>query len=174
MRVACVLITHLRAKVELRRHPQLQDRPALIVAGPPSQARSVVLDRFPSAAAVTPGMTLEQALSHHADAIVLDADEPQYRRVFDQVLTALQEISDRVEGAEFGTAYVRCDGLEGLFGGEAGVVAALLQAVPADLIPRIGVATAKFPAFVAARTSQPLAATTAPDDVRAFLAPPPR
>ena len=51
MRVACVLITHLRAKVELRRHPQLQDRPVLIVAGPPAQARPVVLDRFPAAAA---------------------------------------------------------------------------------------------------------------------------
>lgn len=173
MRVACVLITHLRAKVELRRHPQLQDRPVLIVVDPPSQAKPVVVDRFPGAAAVTPGMTLEQALSHHADAIVLDADEPQYRRVFDQVLTAFQEISDRVEGTELGTAYVRCDGLEGLFGGEAGVVAALLQAVPADLIPRVGMATAKFPAFVAARTSRPHGATTAPNDVRAFLAPQP-
>ena len=173
MRVACVLITHLRAKVELRRHPQWQDRPVLIVAGPPSQAKLVVVDRFPGAAAVRPGMTLEQALSHHADASVLDADEPQYRRVFGRVLTALQEISDRVEGAELGTAYVRLDGLEGLFRGEAGVVSALLQAVPADLIPRIGMATAKFPAFVAARTSRAREATTAPADVRAFLAPHP-
>ena len=173
MRIACVLITHLRAKVELRRHPQWQDRPILIVAGPPSQAKLMVVDRFPGAAAVRPGMTLEQALSHHADASVLDADEPQYRRVFGRVLTALQGISDRVEGAELGTAYVRCDGLEGLFGGEAGVVSALLQAVPADLIPRVGMATAKFPAFVAARTSRPRGATTVPDDVRAFLAPHP-
>ena len=47
MRVACVLITHLRAKVELRRHPQLQDRPVLIVAGPPAQAKPVVVDPFP-------------------------------------------------------------------------------------------------------------------------------
>ena len=78
-----------------------------------------------------------------------------------------------MEGAELGTAYVRCDGLEGLFGGKAGVVAALLQAVPADLLPRVGMATAKFPAFVAARTSRPLEATTAPDDVQAFLAPQP-
>ena len=76
-------------------------------------------------------------------------------------------------GTELGTAYVRCDGLEGLFGGEAGVVSALLQAVPADLLPRVGMATAKFPAFVAARSSRPRGATTVPDDVRAFLAPQP-
>ena len=31
MRVACVLVTHLRAKVELRKQPHLADRPAVIV-----------------------------------------------------------------------------------------------------------------------------------------------
>ena len=28
MRVACVLLTHLRAKVEMRRHPHLNDTPS--------------------------------------------------------------------------------------------------------------------------------------------------
>ena len=30
MKVACVLITHLRAKAEMQRRPQLKDQPALI------------------------------------------------------------------------------------------------------------------------------------------------
>ena len=116
-------------------------------------------------------MTLEQAVSGHGKAIVLDADEPHYRRVFGQVLSSLQGISDRVEEADLGRAYVRLDGLEGLFRGEAGVVSALLNAVPAYLSPRVGVADAKFPAFVAAGTCGAHGAFRVPEDVASFLAP---
>ena len=120
MRVACVLITHLRAKAEMRRQPHLKGKPALIVDRNPSIGMPIVVDRFPEASGVMIGMTPEQAVSRHANAIVLDADEPYYRRVFAQVLTSLQGISDRVEGAETGTAYVRVDGLEDLYRGEVG------------------------------------------------------
>ena len=136
MRVACVLLTHLRAKVEVRRHPHLEDSPVVIVDRDPSTARPLVVDRFPAASGVVVGMTLEQAMSRHANALVLDADEPYYQQVFNQVLGSLQGVSDRVEGADLGTAYVRLDGLEGLYRGEAGVVSALLNAVPAHLNPR--------------------------------------
>ena len=72
MKVACVLVTHLRAKVEIRRHPHLRDRPAVIVdrSGP----RPVVVDHLPACRGVAAGMTLEQALSRQADAEVLEAD----------------------------------------------------------------------------------------------------
>ena len=173
MRVACVLITHLRAKAEMRRRPHLRERAALIVDRNPSVGIPVVVDRFPEASGVMVGMTPEQAVSSHANAVVLDADEPYYRRIFGQVLTSLQGISDRVEGAEIGTAYVRVDGLEELYRGEAGVVSTLLNTVPEYLNPRVGIADAKFPAFVAARTSRALGASRVPDDVRAFLAPHP-
>ena len=171
MKVACMLVTHLRAKVEIRRQPHLKDSPVLIVDRNPLGARPVVVDHFRSASRVTAGMTMERALSHNTNAVVLDADEPHYRRVFGQMLTALQRISDRVEGAELGTAYVRLDGLEGMYRGEAGAVSALLNAVPAYLNPRIGVAGAKFPAFVAARTCSAHGAFRVPGDVEAFLAP---
>lgn len=169
MKVACVLITHLRAKVELRRQPHLKDRPAVVVDR--SKGRPLVADPFPAASGVAAGMTLEQALSHHANTAVLEADEPFYQRVFRQVLTSLQGISDRVEGPELGVAYVRLDGLEDLYGGEARLVNALLNSIPQDLKPRIGVGEAKFPALVAARGSRPLGAARVPADAAAFLAP---
>ena len=171
MRVACVLITHLRAKAEMQRHPHLRNSPILLVDRDPSRKRSVVVDYFPAAHDVGPGIPLEQALSLHANAVVLDADEPHYRRVFGEMLSSLQRVSDRVEGTELGTAYVRLDGLERLYRGEAGVVSALLNAVPAYLTPRIGVADAKFPAFVASRTCKTHGATRVPNNARAFLAP---
>ena len=133
--------------------------------------KSRVVDSSPSATAVLTGMTLEQALSIHPDALVIEADEPHYRRMFDQVLTSLQQISDRVEGTDLGTAYARLDGLEHLYGGETRLVNALLNAVPRNLTPRIGVAEVKFPALVAATISEPSRATRVPADAASFLAP---
>ena len=171
MRVACVLVTHLRAKLEMQRQPHLKDRAALVVDR--SKGRPLVVDHFPAANGVAPGMTLEQALSRNADSPVLEADEAAYRRVFHQVLLSLQEVSDRVEGAGLGTAYVRLDGLEAMYGGEDRLVAALLDAVPLDLKPRAGVGDAKFPTLVAAQTSPALGTTWVPPDAAGFLAPRP-
>ena len=171
MSIACVLITHLRAKVELRRRPHLVDMPAVIVDR--SGRRPVVVDRFPAADRVPLGATVEEALSLHAGAVVIEADEPVYRTAFQRVLTALQGVSDRVEEAELGTAYVGLDGLQEMYGGEARLVNALLNAVPGDLGPRIGVALGKFPAMVAASRSAPMGATRVPQDAAAFLSPHP-
>ena len=171
MKVACLLITHLRAKVEMRRHPNLKNTAAIIMVR--SGGRSLVVDSTPSASGISPGMTLEEALSIRSGALVLEADEPHYLRVFAQVLASLQGISDRVEGSELGTAYARLDGLEHLYCGEARLVNALLNAVHQDLAPRAGVAEAKFPAFVAATVSDPSRATRVSADAVSFLAPHP-
>ena len=168
MMIACLLITHLRAKVEMRRHPDLRNNPAIIMER--SGGRSLVVDATPFTSGVLPGMNQEEALSIRPEALVLEADESHYRKVFSQVLTSLQGISDRVEGSELGTAYIRLDGLERMYGGEARLVNALLNAIPQDLAPRAGVAEAKFPAFVAAKASDPLRATRVPEDAASFLA----
>ena len=170
MKVACVLVTHLRVKAEIRRQPRLDNRPVLVVDRSLGEGKAQVVDSFPGTSAEA-GMTLEQALSHHVGAVVLDADEPHYREVFSRMLTALQRVSDRVEGSDLGTAYVRLDGLEGLYHGEAGAVSALMNSLPAHLAPRIGVADVKFPALVAARMCESRRAFKVPDDVKAFLGP---
>ena len=169
--IACLLVNHLRARVEMRRQPHLKDRAVLIVDR--SRGRPLVIDHFPAASGVDPGMTLEQALSRQANGVVLETDEAAYRRVFDRMLRSLQGVSDRVEGAELGTAYAGLDGLEDLYGGEARLVTTLLNTVSQDLAPRVGVADAKFPAYVAARTSQPLGSVKVPRDAARFLAPHP-
>ena len=171
MRVACALVTHLRARVELKRAPHLAGRPAVIVdrTGP----RPMVVDSLPPGAGPPAGMTLEQALGLQAETAVIEADEPAYRREFRRMLTSLQAVADRVEEAELGTVYVDMGGLDRLYRGEAGLVCALMNAVPAHLSPRMGVADAKFPALVAARTAAPLGARRIPADAGAFLAPHP-
>ena len=170
MKIACALITHLRVKAELKRQPHLKDLPIIIVDR--SQTRPLVIDSSPGVA-VAPGTTLEQALALRPNAVTLEADESHYRRVFRQALTALLGVSDRVEGADLGVAYVGIDGLEQMYGGEARLVTTLLNAIPRWLSPRIGVGEGKFPALVAARASQALGATRAAADPAAFLAPHP-
>ena len=171
MKVACVLIAHLRAEIELRRSPNLKKRPVVIVDR--AVGRPVVADFLPDGVGMRKGMSLEQAMSLHRGTRVLEADEPHYREVFDGVLAALQGVSDRVEAAELGTAYVGLSGLEGMYGGEARLARALLNAVSPDLEPRVGLAHGKFPAYVAAKISSPQGAVRVPTNVKAFLAPHP-
>ncbi|MXZ90227.1 MAG: hypothetical protein F4W95_12445 [Chloroflexi bacterium] len=169
VKIACVLVTHLRAKVEMRRQPHLKGRPVVIIDR--SLGRPLVIDHFPAASNVSAGMTLEQALSRQTDGDVLEADEGAYRREFQRMLLSLQRVSDRVEGAEMGTAYVRLDGLESMYSGEARLVTTLLNATPQYLAPRVGVGNAKFPAYVAARTSHTLGSVRVPPEAAHFLAP---
>ena len=176
MRIACVLITHLRAKAELRRHEHLKSMsPAKAGNGPiavvdRTNGKPLVVDSSAGASARA-GMTLEQAMSSHNDLIILDADEPYYRRVFEDVTEALLQVSDRVEPAELGTVYVRIDGLEFLYGGKSKAAAALLDAVPGWLNARVGVGGSKFTSYIAARTATVSEPAFCPADAAELLTP---
>ena len=187
MKVACLLITHLAMKAELRRRPQLRGQPVIVTQTHGSQ--QVVLDSSPEARGVTDGMPLQEALSRCKPAALLEADQPHYQTMFDEVVEALEQRSPLVEkGLEnspgnysgknpgkspgksaSGCIYVGLDGLEAMYGGEARLVTSLLQAVPGDFNPRIGVAGGKFPAYVAAVTTGGGQATKVPKNAAEFL-----
>ena len=161
MKIACVLITHLPMKAELRRHADLRGKPVIITEG--SDSSQIVLDRSPEATGVFTGMPLQEALSRCKGATLLQADEPYYQKTFNRVLVALSQRSPLVERAEIGCAYVGLDGLDAMYGGEPRLISALSSAVPSNLNPRIGVAGGKFPAYVAAMGSRGGGATRVPE-----------
>lgn len=169
MKISCILVPHFAVQTECRRRSELTHRPLLVVEVQGSQR--TVFDHSAQAAGVYPGMPLPQALARVSGAILVEADLPYYRASFDQVLDALEQRSPLVEGTELGCAYVGLDGLEGIYGDERRLLAALRDAVPAGLEAQVGVAEAKFPAYVAALSGQPGAVVKAPADVRGFLAP---
>ncbi len=169
VRIACLYLPHFPATVALRRQPHLRARPVVIADH--AKGTPGVVDATPAAAGVIPGMTLTEALARCPDATMLAADVPACRRLFEQVCRALQGVGDRVEAGEPGTAYVSLDGLAALHGGESALLRVLRDAVPPDLEPRIGVASGKFPAWVAARGTEEGEPVTVPTDVAAFLAP---
>ena len=169
--VGCVLFSRFRARLELARRPELAERAVLIVDH--SGSRPPVLDCLPAASGIEPGMTLEEALALQPEALVLEPDEPHYAREFELMLDALGEVSDRVEGAELGLAYVGLDGLEAMHGGERPMLDALRAALPERFQPRIGIGPNKFTAFVAARTRRSAGLSRIEGDPAAWLAPHP-
>ena len=164
MKIACVLVTHLPLKAELRRRPELQGRPVVITEsyGESYGSKNVVLDSSPDARGVVTGMSLQEAVSRRKDAVLLEADQPRYDSVFADMVHTLEGRSPLVEKAGLGCAYVGLDGLEPMYGGEPRLIASLLQAVPQQFDPRIAVAMGKFPAYVAAVTSSGGRATKTP------------
>ena len=167
MKVACVLITHLPVKAEQRRRVELRGR-AVIVAEA-CGSKQVVLDSSPEAAGVMAGMPLQEALSRCKGSVLLQADVPYYQTVFDGVVRLLLQRSPVVEKAGLGCTYVGVDGLEPMYGGEAKLIASLLNATPHDFNARVGLAEGKFPAYVAAVASDGGQARRVPDDVAGFL-----
>jgi DNA polymerase-4 len=167
MTIACVLATHFPVKAELKRNPDLTDRPVIIVkeSGP----RRFALDHSPQAGGVAQGMPVQEALSLCKDPVLLEADEPYYQTTFNEILQVLGQRSPQVEAAELGCAYVGLDGLEQMYGGEARLATTLLQAVHPGFNPRVGIAEGKFPAYIAAISSGPGQATKVPESALDFL-----
>jgi nucleotidyltransferase/DNA polymerase involved in DNA repair len=167
MKIACVMVTHLPVKAELQRRPELNGKPIIITEV--NGSKQVVLDSSPEARGVASGMTLQEALSQSKDATLLKVDETYYQAVFDDMVHSLELQSPLVEKAELGCVYVGLDGLETMCGGEARLMGSLLQAMPQDFNPRVGVADGKFSAYLAAVNSGGGQATKVPDDVAGFL-----
>jgi len=166
--IACILITHLPVKAEVRRYPQLRGKPVVITESYGS--KDMVLDSSPEAQGVGAGMPLAEVMARCKDASLIQADAPYYNRTFDKLVRALELRSPMVEKAGLGCAYVGLEGLELMYGGEARVVASLLQAAPQEFNPRVGVAGGKFPAYLAAVTTKGGRATRVPRDAGGLAA----
>ena len=83
MGIICVLITHLPAKAELQRNPELYNKQFLITHQFDGEYR--VLDFSSQIKGILPGTPLQEALSQYADSVLIDADEIYYIQVFDNI-----------------------------------------------------------------------------------------
>ena len=166
--IACMLVTHLPVKAEVRRYPHLRGKPVIITESYGS--KDLVLDSSAEAHGVNSGMPLAEAMALCKDAVLVQADAPYYNSTFDKLAQSLELRSPAVERDGLGCAYVGLEGLELMYGGEARIVASLLQAAPSEFNPRVGVAGGKFPAYVAAVTAKGGRATRVPSDATGLAA----
>lgn len=170
--VACVFIPHFPLRVEILRHPELDGLP-LALTDLAGAGRRRIVECSPEAVerGLRGGMPLREAIGACPEAVILTSDPVAYANAFADLLGTLGTVSPSVEAAERGTAFVDLRGLERLYGGTENITAALLRAVPPTLRPRIGLASNKFTARVAATQARPGGVRMVPDAyAKAFLA----
>jgi DNA polymerase-4/protein ImuB len=127
------------------------------------------------AAGVRPGLPLREVVPLCPEAMVLQPDPVRTAAVLEAVLSDLQRVSPLVEPADDGYFFLDVRGLQAMYGDIASLEEAIRAAVPPLLRPRIGIASGKFAAAVAARMAEPGAAAPAcvvpASETRTFLAP---
>ena len=165
--IACLLVTHLPVKAERQKYPALRGKPLVVVEN--CGARDLALDISPEARGVRAGMTLPEVLARCPEAALLPADHRFYDDAFDRMVENIAMRCPVVEKAEMGCVYAWLEGLSPVYGGEARLIASLLQSVPPDFGLRVGVASGKFAAYVSAVTARPGRAVKAPLVPAAFL-----
>ena len=174
MSIACIKIPHLPIQCESARSPDLRGKTVIVYHG--EESRPVVLDAS-SNANVPRGTSLVRAMSQLPDAAVIRADNDLYDASWNEVIKNLLDISDRVEDAARGIAFVAIDGLYDIYGGKDRTVERISQAATEKgLEALIGVAPGRFSAFCAAiraRPSKPLLLPGSRSAVKEFLAPMP-
>ena len=174
MSIACVKIQHLPFQCEVARSSKFARRLLIIYHG--EESRPIVLDASPNAR-VRSGMPLVRAMSIHPEAAVIRADEAFYDARWQEVVESLLDISDRVEDAIRGNAFVAIDGLSELYGGEEQIVSLISDATSKHRFEaRIGVAPGRFHSYCAAVRAQPSQPIRLPKyraAVKDFIAPMP-
>jgi DNA polymerase-4/protein ImuB len=167
MRLLCVQLPHFPWRCELRRHPALAGRPAIVTYTEGSQR--LVLEHSPDLEGLPPGMPLQPALARYGDARLIQADMPLYRSVWSGILDALEGVSPLVEDAGPGCACLGVDGLHLIYPDDSALIDAVRGAVPDIFAPRIGIAGNRFLAYLAARRCPPGGHRVLSGDVALFL-----
>jgi nucleotidyltransferase/DNA polymerase involved in DNA repair len=152
MKVVGVYIEHFAAAAEIRERPELKSHP-IVIGGFPSDRKAVFECSVEAVeAGIVPGIPLRQAHQLCPDAIFIALDEHKYIREFGNVLDVLEQFSPIVEAGDLGTAFLDGSGLEGLFGSDETLAKQISSEVcqQTRIEPRIGIASNKFTAAVAA------------------------
>ncbi len=165
--IACLLVTRLPVKAERQRYPALRGKP--LVISETRGSRDLVLDSSPEARGVSAGMPIPEALARCPQATLLPADTQFYSEVSGRLTDMLAMRCPVAEAAEPGCVYAWLEELSLTYGGEARFIASLLQAAPPEFSPRLGLASVRFAAYVAAATAPTGRAIKAPPDQAAFL-----
>jgi nucleotidyltransferase/DNA polymerase involved in DNA repair len=154
MSIACLLVPNLALTSELVSRPHLLARPVALT----DQRGLRVLQVTPEAArrAVRPGMLLREATALCPSLAIIEQRPARITRAAEQLIESVAAISPLVEPVEPGLVLADLRGLEGLYPNPTDLERALLNAAPAALGPRLGIAEERFTAIVAAHAAQPV------------------
>ena len=185
---ACVWIPLFPLRCEEARRPELGTCPTALLS-PDASRKLWQVSHLARHAGVQPGMTVSRAIGLCPTLRLCEPDPVHYDERFTHLLAALNEVSPVIEPVELGLVYLGCDGLEGIYGSPAQIVAAIECGVRgaecgvdsgsplADSAPRtphparVGWGLGKFTAWVAATRAKPGdAVIVSPGEAGRFLA----
>lgn len=167
MKIACILLNHFPYKVETKRNPDLTKKPFIIIQS--HAHKNIVLDVSPTETNVIPGMSLQEAAFISSDIVHVEADMKTYQKEFDDILLNLSARFPDIEASELGCIYISIEGLNYVYGTDESLMDTMLSNVPAYIQPSIGISKGKFPAYLAALSTEPGAIFDTGDKVQTFL-----
>jgi DNA polymerase-4/protein ImuB len=148
MKTLCVLLPHFPLRCEIQKHPEFENCPIIITYNAGSQ--KLVLDYSPRLEGLQPSMPLQQALSLHDEARLIQADISHYQSIFNKILDLLEEKSPLVEASDTGKAYLGIDGMQMIYPDEASLAQDIIKSIPEPFKVQVGISSGKFPAYLAA------------------------
>lgn len=168
--IACLAVPALPLACELAERPALADMPLAVADA--SGLRVEAVTHAGEAYGVRAGMTLREATALCPTLAVREGRPAYVARVAAQLVEALGGVSPLVEEAEPGLVFADLRGSEGMFPQPGMLERTVLDALPAPLGARLGIAGTRFTSHAAARRANPgEACRVADSDASAFLAP---
>ena len=174
----CLWLPTFELRLELVRSPALDSTSVALLSTEGGTRRTVwqVSERAADAG-VRPGQLISQAVSLCPALTLLEPDPAHYDAAQEALLEVLGELTPVVEPSGRGRIFLGMDGLARLYGSPPNQVRrvqrALFRVLPAPLVAatRVGVASGKFGAWVAAAEARPGDPVIVPDAaLKAFLA----
>jgi nucleotidyltransferase/DNA polymerase involved in DNA repair len=150
-RVACVWLPQFAVWAERARDPELMQRPVVLVGRAERGETNVVRVCSSEAIGLSPGMPAQSIPQRCPSAVLLPFDERHYERRYQRLLAGLDCITPEIEACPLEVFYLNLTGLPYPDGEEAEQVAtAVREIIPLPFPTRIGVASGRFTAWVAA------------------------
>jgi len=166
--VACLWLPQFAVRAELERQPDLVGYPvALVVRKDGERSASVcVCSREAIAAGLFPGMPAHAVPNHCPSAVLLPFDGRYYTARYEEVLRLLDRLSPEIEVLPLEVFYVDLSGMPPSTTDPAVVLQAVREILPRAFSVRVGLATGKFTARVAAHSASEVRPIAIPDDER--------
>lgn len=172
--IACVWLPHFALCAERLRRPDLIGRPLVVTHSGEGRGPAVVHDCSleARAAGVAEGMAVNTVPQRCPGAVLLPFDLPYYQQRQQALLEALDTLTPDIETCELDRFYLDLTGLPHLEVEDPEQVATAVRAlISAPFSPRLGLASGKFTAWVAANQATPARPLAIGDaEKRTFLA----
>lgn len=170
--IACVWLPRLLVRVEVLRRPAWEGRPLVLGGGPGERKVVQLCSSEAEREGIRPGLPLREVLTLCGDAIICPPDPVLVAAVLGEVLGTLQRVSPAVEAADE-ELFLDLRGLQNIYQHSLDVFEQTVRAaVPSLLRPRIGIASGKLIASIAARRAPPSGRCVVPaGEAARFLAP---